>query len=86
MEIAPAGTSQPQPVSETLRLREAARQFEALLVGQLLNAMEPEEGDALNGMAREQLAQAIAAHGSLGFARMLERAMAARQAAQAVQE
>ncbi|MFB3826430.1 MAG: hypothetical protein ACE15B_06655 [Bryobacteraceae bacterium] len=85
MEIAPAAASQPRTDSETLKLREAACQFEALLLGQLLSAMEPEEGDALHGMAREQLAQALAAHGSLGLARMLERAMAARRI-QAVQE
>jgi len=57
------------------RLHHAARQFEALVARQLVREMQPEEGDALFGMAQEQLADAIADSGALGFSSLLEKAL-----------
>jgi peptidoglycan hydrolase FlgJ len=70
------------------RVREAARQFEALLVGQLVRSMREESGgwlstgadDAAGGIATEfaeqQFAEALAAQGGLGLAAMVVRGLA----------
>ncbi|MFN3322177.1 MAG: hypothetical protein ACK5AZ_01670 [Bryobacteraceae bacterium] len=65
-------------------IREAARQFEALLIAQMLRAMREDGAGAgwmgtgddqsaasLMEFAEEQLAQVLAANGGLGMARML---------------
>jgi Rod binding domain-containing protein len=78
----------PQPDSRTgqnpAKLKDAACQFEALLINQLLkSAGEAESGGALGpgdesqadssmlDIAREQLAQALAKQGGLGIARLV---------------
>lgn len=62
-------------MTEIKSLHDAVRQFEALAARQLIREMQPEEGDALFGMAQDQLAQSLAATGALGFAALLERAL-----------
>jgi len=79
------------------RIQEAARQFEALLITQLLRASRSSGGEGWLGtgedqaassameMAEEYFAQALASQGGLGLARMiceeLSRAVQARQPA-----
>lgn len=76
-----AGIRRPQSVAE------AARQFEALLIEQLLKTMrqatQPDENkDAMSGgdtyleMAEQQLARLLAERGGLGLAGLLERGLA----------
>jgi Rod binding domain-containing protein len=64
------------------KIREAATQFEALLVAQMLRQVreagsggltgdsEDKSGEHLMGFAEEQLAQVLSANGGLGIARM----------------
>jgi Rod binding domain-containing protein len=59
-------------------VQQAANQFEALLLAQLLRQVreagalesDDESGNHLKAFAEEQLAEAISAQGGLGFARM----------------
>ncbi len=64
------------------RLTDAARQFESLMLSQLLKSMREEgsgwlgtgddqSGDSVMGMAEEQLAQALSSAGCLGFSRLV---------------
>lgn len=64
------------------KLKESARQFEALLIGQMLKSVresggswmgsgEDESASAAIGMAEEQLAQTLAAQGGLGLTSMV---------------
>jgi hypothetical protein len=62
-------------VSGVSKLGDVIRQFESLVARQLVREMQPEEGDSVYGMAQDRLADAIAAGGGLGFAKMLERAL-----------
>ena len=61
----------PKPRNET----EAARQFEALLLAQMLrNVHEPSDdstGDTMWDVAAQQFAQAIANNGGFGMARLI---------------
>jgi len=69
--------------SDAAKIQDAASQFEALLIGQLLkNASDAESGGALGGddsgadssmleIAQEQLAQTLAKQGGLGIARLV---------------
>jgi Rod binding domain-containing protein len=80
-----AGAVLPQDQKPT-KLAEAARQFEALMIGELLKSADGDKAswlgdDADNasetalGMAQTQLAQAIASRGGFGLANTIERAM-----------
>ena len=82
-------TSQPTDVSDARQAREVARDLEALLVTQLITAMRktvPEssmlESSAarrtLDGAFDHELARALVADGSLGFAKQLEGQLLAR--------
>lgn len=66
----------------TQKTKDAAVQFEALLVGQILKAAHEEDGGWLGAgedqtagsamqMADEYLARALTSHGGLGLARMI---------------
>jgi Rod binding domain-containing protein len=80
--------SSPQPMtvashSDPARVKDAAGQFESLLIGQLMKSARAEssgwlsdgEEDQSNStatdMAEEQFAKALASHGGLGLARMV---------------
>jgi|GEM_PF-2029774 len=67
-------------------LPEAARQFEALLIAELLRCAHSDEGGWLGsgddttaspaiGMAEESLAQAISSHGGLGLSKYIVQSM-----------
>jgi len=69
-----------RPKDDPERVKDAARQFEALLIGQMLKSMRDAEGGWLgtgedkasaSGMdyAQEMFAQALSANGGLGLAR-----------------
>ena len=71
------------------KLKESARQFEALLIGQMLKSVresggswmgggEDESASAAIGMAEEQLAQTLAAQGGLGLTSMVMQGLAKR--------
>ena len=79
----PAGTTPPTDLSQappdTLKARDAGRQFEALLIGQMLKSMKNSEGgwmgtgddqssSAAMEYAQEVFAQALASGGGLGLA------------------
>jgi Rod binding domain-containing protein len=68
------------------KLADAAHQFEALMINELLKAADSDKqtwlGDDADdasetalGMAQTQLAQAMASHGGFGLASTIERAM-----------
>lgn len=69
------------------KIGQAAHDFEALLVEQMLRSSHGEDGwlgtgddksdDAAMGMGEEQLAQALANSGGLGLAKMIEAGLAA---------
>ena len=72
-----------KPGEDPKRVAQAAGQFEALLIGQMLKSMHESDGGGWTGtdnddagsqavaLAEEQLAQAIANHGGLGLARLV---------------
>jgi Rod binding domain-containing protein len=74
---------------EPAKIEDAARQFEALLLGQLLKAAQESSGGSWAGeeedqsagsvlqLAGEQFAQALAAQGGLGLARMVSAGLSA---------
>jgi flagellar protein FlgJ len=76
------------------RLANAAQQFEALMIGEMMkSARETGDGgwlssDADNGeesamgMAETQFAQALASHGGFGLAKTIEKSMTRQPAAQ----
>lgn len=70
------------PVNDPAKVRDAARQFEALLIGQMMKSMQDSEGgwmgtdadDASSSAMQygtEMFAQAMAASGGLGIAKMV---------------
>ena len=70
------------PANDTARIREAASQFEALLIGQFLKSAressagwfsegEDQAGSTATEMAEEHFAQTLAGQGGLGLARMI---------------
>jgi flagellar protein FlgJ len=76
--------SSPSNAKDPAKIREAAAQFESLLIGQMLKSMhEDEEGwlgtgedqtaNSAMGMADEYLAQSISKRGGLGLAQMISR-------------
>lgn len=85
----PPGGSSLDPRSPQ-RIREAAEQFEALLIGQLLRSLresstgwlgtgEDAAGEQALGLAEQQFAQALTAQGGLGLARLIASQLAAPQ-------
>jgi Rod binding domain-containing protein len=60
------------------RIRDAAEQFEALLIGQLLRSAREsgsEKGDAATEFAEQHMANCIAKNGGLGLAGMIARSL-----------
>lgn len=84
------------PTDDPEKIRKAAGQFEALLIGQMLKSMSDSEGgwlgtgddqSASSAMeyAQEMFAQAMASEGGLGIASMVTKGLASAKP-QAVQE
>ncbi|MGH9664538.1 MAG: hypothetical protein ACRD9L_08965 [Bryobacteraceae bacterium] len=73
------------------KVRQAASQFEALMIGQMLKSAqdgdssefmgtdEDQSGSSLLEMAQQQFAQAMAAQGGLGLAKMVSQGLAAKR-------
>lgn len=65
------------PQSNARRAKEAALQFEALVLGQILKSAQPngfagDEGEtAVSDFAAQQLSQALASSGGIGLSRLL---------------
>ena len=70
------------PAGNKMKLKDSARQFEALIIGQMLKSAresggswfgggEDEASSTATGMAEEQLAQTLAASGGLGLTSMV---------------
>jgi len=83
MTTSPLNGSIPaRPANQTKQIAEAAKQFEALLIGQMLKSARGPEGAGLTGtedepssalldMSAEQFAQSLANKGGLGLAKMV---------------
>lgn len=77
-----AAASSANRANETGKIKEAARQFEALLIGQMLKSMRDSEGGWLGTgddeasssameYAQEMFAQSLSANGGLGMASLV---------------
>lgn len=89
LEIAPAtdlSPLSPQPKDDPAKVRDAARQFEALLIGQMMKSMKDSEGgwlgtgdddSASSAMeyGQEIFAQAMAANGGLGLSTLIAKGL-----------
>jgi Rod binding domain-containing protein len=75
-------TPAPASRNDASRVRDAACQFESLLIGQLLKSAresstgwlsdgDDQAGGTATDMAEEQFAKSLASHGGLGLARMV---------------
>ena len=83
----PPASRQP---SDPKKIENAAKQFESLLIGQILKSMhesgseswlgsgEDASGDSAMELAEEQFAQAIASRGGLGLAKLIMKGLATR--------
>jgi Rod binding domain-containing protein len=79
----PVGAGATVPVSEVQKSTKAAKDFEALLIGQMLQSVreegsswlgageEDKASDAAFGMGEQQLALALANGGGLGLAKVI---------------
>jgi flagellar protein FlgJ len=78
------GAEAPVPKDDPAKIKESAKQFEALLIGQMLKSMRDSEGGWLGTgadessssameYAQESFAQALASRGGLGLASMVEK-------------
>lgn len=73
---------QKQPKTDESKVAGAAKDFEALLLGQILKSVHEEggwlggsdddAGDAAIGLGEEQLARTMAASGGLGLSKLIE--------------
>jgi flagellar protein FlgJ len=69
----------PRPPDSPAKVRDAAQQFEALLIGQILKTVRESAGassdpsaDTAMGYADEQLAAVLARNGGLGLSTVIE--------------
>lgn len=70
------------PATEAAQLTKAARDFEALLIGKILESARPEmsgQQAEWRSMADRKLAQTLVASSPLGIAKMLEARIPARR-------
>lgn len=83
MTIPTFDTSTVQPDAQQLKRSGAAKDFEALMIGQMLKSMREEDSgwlgtgedqsaDAAFGLGEEQLARTIAQAGGFGLAKVIE--------------
>jgi flagellar protein FlgJ len=78
------------PKSSPDKIENAAKQFESLLIGQILKSMhesgsaswlgtgDDQSGEAAMELAEEQFAQALASRGGLGLSRLIVQGLKAR--------
>jgi Rod binding domain-containing protein len=82
--LAPAVPS-PNPAGPG-RIKDAAEQFEALLLGQILRSARESNGgsnDCATEFAEQQLSTVLAKRGGLGIGRMIQQGLGAAQKLQA---
>ncbi len=86
--LSPAGTPTPLRMDDPAKVRDAARQFEALLIGQILHSVRESgsgwlgapgdsSSDCATDFAEQQFAAVMAQAGGLGIAHMVERGLKA---------
>jgi peptidoglycan hydrolase FlgJ len=86
MGTADIAGAQARPVDDPAKVKNAAHQFEALLIGQMLKSMrdseggwmgtgEDEAGASAMEYAQEMFAQSLASGGGLGLARLVEKGL-----------
>ena len=88
--LPPVAPSLPQNGAEQAQIEKAAKQFESLLIGQIMKSMheagssgwlgggDDQAGEAAMELAEEQFAQALASRGGLGLARLIMQGLTAR--------
>jgi Rod binding domain-containing protein len=92
-----SATVSPAPPQDKVKLIESARQFEALLIAQMLRSAresgggwmgsgEDETSSATVGMAEEHLAQTLAQQGGLGLSTMIVEGLTKDQIARSQKE
>jgi flagellar protein FlgJ len=80
--LTPVSPGNPQPKDDPAKVQNAARQFEALLLGQMMKSMRDSEGGWLDTdqddasssameYAQDMFAQSLAARGGLGLANLV---------------
>ena len=84
------GAPASRPASDPKKIENAAKQFESLLIGQILKSMhesgsenwlgsgEDASGESAMELAEEQFAQALASRGGLGLAKLIMKGLANR--------
>ncbi len=83
------GTAQARSKDTPAKILDAARQFEALLIGQLMRGAQDEDGDGLGGedgssgammddIGQQQFARALSQNGGLGLAKMIAESLTPR--------
>ena len=87
-------TASPASKDSPEKIREAATQFESLMIGQILKAMHEEPGEgwlgtgedetasSAMGMADDYFGRALAARGGLGLADMISKSLETRAASE----
>ena len=86
LAVAAADTATPAPKDNPAKVQDAARQFEALLIGQMMKSMRDSEGgwmgtdedDASSSAmeyAQEMFAESLTAGGGLGLANMVAKGL-----------
>jgi peptidoglycan hydrolase FlgJ len=81
-----SGIGAPRPKDDPAKVRDAAKQFEALLIGQMMKSMKDSEGgwlgtgddqsaDSAMEYGQEIFAQAMATNGGFGLASMIAKGL-----------
>jgi flagellar protein FlgJ len=92
LDVPLLSTAAPPAAKTPSKLGDAARQFESLLIGEMLKSARESDSDgwlgsgsdsgseSAMGMAETQFAQAIASQGGFGLAKTIERSVASQTA------
>ena len=85
-----SNSAQAAPAPSTVKLKETASQFEALLISQMMKSAresssggwggesEDKAGESMIDMAEQQMAQLLAAGGGLGLAKLVIQGISAK--------
>ena len=88
--LPPVAAALPEASAGQAKIEKAAKQFESLLIGQIMKSMheagssgwlgggEDQAGEAAMELAEDQFAQALASRGGLGLARLIMQGLSAR--------
>jgi flagellar protein FlgJ len=91
MSIESIGPNSHKASDQTARIKDAACQFEALLVGQMLKSVREADAKGLSGdstdssadsmmeMAEQQLSRVLAASGGLGLSKIIVQGLTPKQ-------